>query len=56
MKQKAEEPYFIDDVFCGEKTPEMVEFSKARVDVALEMIRNERARANDSLIDRRSPA
>ena len=39
VKKKAEEPYFIDDVFCGEKTPEIVEFSKARVNVGLEMIR-----------------
>jgi hypothetical protein len=42
MKKKAEEHYFIDDMLCREKTPAMVAFFKARVDVALEMIRNER--------------
>jgi len=49
MKKKAEESYFFDDLFHGQKTPEMVEFSKARVEVAVEMIRSEMAKAGDPL-------
>jgi 2-polyprenyl-3-methyl-5-hydroxy-6-metoxy-1,4-benzoquinol methylase len=49
MKRIAEKPYFIDDVFYGDKTPEMVEFTNTRVALALEMIRNERARTGNAL-------
>lgn len=49
MKGKIEEPYFIDDVFYGKKSPAMAEFSKARVDVALDMIKSERGKTGNAL-------
>jgi ubiquinone/menaquinone biosynthesis C-methylase UbiE len=44
-----EESYFIDDVFYGKTSPAMSEFSRARVDVALNMIKSEREKYGKSL-------
>ena len=46
---KGKEPYFIDGVFYGNKTPAAAEFSKARVDVALNAIKSEREKFGRSL-------
>ena len=49
MNEETIEPYFIDDIFYGEKSSAMVEFSRLRVDVALHMIKSERERIGKSL-------
>jgi 2-polyprenyl-3-methyl-5-hydroxy-6-metoxy-1,4-benzoquinol methylase len=49
MKERNQEQYFIDDVFYGKKSPAMAEFSKARVDVALDMIKSEREKTGNVL-------
>jgi 2-polyprenyl-3-methyl-5-hydroxy-6-metoxy-1,4-benzoquinol methylase len=49
MKERNQEQYFIDDVFYGKKSPAMAEFSKARVDVALDMIKSERGKTGNVL-------
>jgi ubiquinone/menaquinone biosynthesis C-methylase UbiE len=49
MKRTTKEPYFIDDVFYGEKSAAMAEFSRARLDAALSMIKIEREKSENSL-------
>jgi SAM-dependent methyltransferase len=49
VNRKVKESCFVDDVFYGEKTSDMVEFSEARVEAALSMIRYEKARAGGAL-------
>ncbi len=41
MNEKAGDSYFIDDIFYGKKSSAMVEFSRLRVEIALNMIGSE---------------
>jgi 2-polyprenyl-3-methyl-5-hydroxy-6-metoxy-1,4-benzoquinol methylase len=49
VDEKIREPYFIDDTFYGNRSAAMAEFSRLRVEVALNMIWSEGKRAGRSL-------